>query len=146
MKKSKRMQPILRIAESKEKRAAIALGEAQSQLQMHIARLQELQNYQNEYINRFQQNGQNGVEISMVLSFKSFLEKLNQAIEQQKETVATANQLVENCKQHWFASRGQVKMYNNVITRFQSEETEALEKQEQKDLDERAQRVLNQRS
>lgn len=140
------MQPILRIAESKEKRAAVALGEAQSQLQMHVARLQELQNYQNEYINRFQQNGQNGVEITMVLSFKSFLEKLNQAIEQQKESVAAANQLVNNCKQHWFDSRGQVKMYNNVISRYQTEEAEALEKQEQKDLDERAQRVSNQRS
>jgi flagellar FliJ protein len=145
-KKSKRMQPILRVAEIKEKNAAAALGEAQTHLQMQTARLQELENYYSEYVARFHQSAQLGIAISKVHSFNSFLEKLNQAIEQQKQAVKSAEELLQQRRQLWLANRGQVKVYNNVITRFQDEEHRAEEKKHQKDLDEHAQQMFQRNS
>ena len=140
MKKSKRMQPVLRVAETKEQRAAIELGKAQNNLQTQMHRLSELQNYQSEYLSRFQQSGQNGMDINTMQSFRSFLAKLAAAVEQQLQTVKIARDVVEKRKQQWFATRGRVKIYTNVITRFVNDENKQEEKREQKETDERAQR------
>lgn len=140
MKKSKRMQPLLRVAESKEQTAATELGQAQNNLQMQIDRLRELENYQNEYLSRFQQTGQAGISMSTLQSYRSFLSKLEAAVEQQKQAVKTAKELVDRRKKQWFASRDQVKIYNNVITRYVDDEIKQEEKLEQKESDERSQR------
>jgi flagellar FliJ protein len=140
-KKSKRMQPILRVAESRQQQAAAAVGEAQSHLNMQQARLEELQNYYAEYVANMQQQMRVGAPITKVQGFKGFLVKLDQAIEQQKQSVQAAHQQLQQRKQVWMASRGQVKMYNNVISRFRAKELQAAEHREQKETDERAQRV-----
>jgi flagellar FliJ protein len=140
MKKSKRIKPIIRIAESKEQHAAIELGRAQNQLQEQFNRLQDLLNYQQEYCARYEETGRSGVSIHKLQSFRSFLDKLEVAIEQQKQAVKLAEELVQKRKQQWFASRDKVKMYNKVSSNFVKAETKQEEKQEQKDTDERAQR------
>ena len=141
MKKSKRIQPIIRVAESKEQRAAVELGRAQNQLQEQVKRLQDLQSYQQEYRTRLQETGRNGISISKLQSFRSFLDKLEIALVQQKQAVTMAEELVASRKQQWFASRDKVKIYNNVATKYVNAELRQEEKQEQKDSDERAQRL-----
>jgi flagellar FliJ protein len=139
-KKSTRMQPLKRVAESKEQHAATELGRAQQQLQSQINRLKELENYKNEYFNRFQQTGQSGVAVETLQRFRSFLDKLEIAVEQQKLAVKTAGDLVAKCKLQWFTSRDKVKIYDNVISRFVDQEHKQEEKHEQKESDDRAQR------
>lgn len=134
------MQPLKRVAESKEQRAAIDLGRAQQQLQSQINRLQELETYREEYFNRFQQTGQNGVDVETLLSFRNFLDNLETALEQQKQAVKTASELVERCQRQWFTSRDKVKIYDNVIERFVDQEHKQEEKHEQKESDDRSQR------
>jgi flagellar FliJ protein len=134
------MQPLKRVAESKEQRAAIDLGQAQQQLQSQINRLKELENYRDEYFSRFQQTGQNGVAVETLLSFRSFLDNLEIALEQQKQAVKTANELVQRCQRQWFTSRDNVKIYDNVIVRFVDQENKQEEKHEQKESDDRSQR------
>ncbi|WP_455203256.1 flagellar export protein FliJ [Kaarinaea lacus] len=140
MKKSQRMQPIRKVAVSKEQQAASALGEAQNQLQMQLQRLQELRDYQKDYASQFQQTGANGMDVASLMSFRSFLQQLEQAIEQQKQAVDAANALVDQRKKSWLASRGQVKIYDNVISRYHQEEIQQQDKKEQKESDDRAQR------
>ena len=140
MKKSKRIKPIIRIAESKEQKAATELGRAQNQLQEQLNRLQDLFNYRQEYHARFEQTGRMGVSIQTLHGFRSFLEKLETAIEQQQQSVKMAQDLVQRRKQQWFATRDKVKIYNNVADKYLSAETKQEEQQEQKDSDERAQR------
>ncbi|MCG6970067.1 MAG: flagellar export protein FliJ [Gammaproteobacteria bacterium] len=139
-KKSTRMQPLKRVAESKEHRAATELGMAQQQLQTQVNRLAELENYRNEYFSRFRQTGQNGVAVETLQSFRHFLDKLETAVEQQKLAVRSAGELVDQCKRRWFTSRDNVKIYSNVINRFFDQEHKQEEKHEQKESDDRAQR------
>ena len=141
MKKSKRIQPIIRVAESKEQKAATELGRAQNQLQEQLNRLQDLQNYRKEYQGRLQEAGRNGISVPKLQSFRGFLEKLETAVEQQKQAVKIAEELVARRKQQWFASRDKVKIYNKVATKYVNAELKQEEKQEQKDSDERAQRL-----
>lgn len=135
------MQPLRRVAESKEQRAATELGKAQQQLQAQINRLKELENYKNEYFSQFQQAGQSGVSIDKLQSFRSFLDKLETALEQQKHAVKTAGDLVDVRKRQWFTCRDKVKVFNKVITRFVDQEHKQEEHHEQKESDERGQRT-----
>ncbi len=140
MKKSRRMQPLRRVAESKEQQAATELGQAQQQLQSQINRLNELLTYKDEYLGRFQQTGQNGISMDRLQSFRSFLDKLELAVEQQKQAVKIAEQLVEKRKHQWFSSRDKVKIFDNVISKIVDQELQQEQKQEQKESDDRAQR------
>jgi flagellar FliJ protein len=140
MKKSRRMRPLRRVAESKEQQAATELGQAQQQLQAQINRLNELQNYKDEYLGRYQQTGQNGISVDRLQSFRSFLDKLELAVEQQKQAVKIAEELVDKRKRQWFSSRDKVKIFDNVISRIVDQELQKEEKQEQKESDDRAQR------
>ena len=134
------MQPLRRVAESKEQRAAAELGRAQQHLQTQLARLQEIQNYQQEYLSRFEQAGMNGIAADKLLSFRNFLEKLDTAVEQQQQAVNTANDVVDQRKRQWFSSRDKVKIFNKVISNFVDQEFSQEQKQEQKETDEKAQR------
>jgi flagellar FliJ protein len=140
MKKSKRIRPIIRVAESREQKAATELGRAQAQLREQLNRLQDLINYQSEYRARYEQTGRQGVSIQTLHSFNRFLAQLETAIEQQKQAVTTAQDLVSSRRQNWFASRDKVKIYSNVADNYISAENKQEEQQEQKDSDERAQR------
>lgn len=140
MKKSKRIKPIIRLAESREQQAATELGQAQNRLQEQVNRLQDLLNYQQEYRAQYEQTGRMGVSINTLNGYHSFLQKLDSAVEQQKQAVKSAQDLVLRRKQQWFASRDKLKIYNNVSDKYRVAESKQEEQQEQKDSDERAQR------
>lgn len=141
MKKSKRFKPVVRVAEAREKQAASALGEAQAHLQSQIARLEELQNYQNDYLQRFKSTASQGIPAARMLDFQRFLDNLKLAIKQQETIVRIATSQVEQKKQLWFAKRGKLKSYDNVMERYISEENLQQSKREQKETDEHAARA-----
>ncbi len=139
-KKSARMRPLRRVAESREQLAATELCRAQQQLQVQLDRLKEMENYQTEYFTLFRQSGQGGIPIDKLRGFRSFLDKLETAVRQQKQIVKTAGEQVEELRRQWFSSRDKVKIFDNAISRLAGREQELEEKQEQKESDDRAQR------
>ncbi len=141
MKRSKRLEPVVKVAENHKQQAAKALGDSQSALQQAEQRLNELNNYRDEYIQRFNANGALGMSAAKMGDYRLFLSKLSQAIEQQVELVRQAAAVVEQQRQQWFDRRGKVKMLDNVVSRFQAEEQRIVEKKEQIEQDERAQRL-----
>lgn len=140
MKKSKRFKPVVRVAEAREKQAASALGEAQAHLQSQLARLEELQNYQIDYLQRLQATARQGITASRMQDFQRFLENLKVAIKQQETLVQIANRSLELKKQHWFENRGKLKSYDNVMERYITEENTQQNKREQIETDEHASR------
>ena len=126
MKRSKRLEPVVRVAENRKQQAAKALGESQSALQQAEQRLDELKNYREEYIRRFHTNGAQGMSAVQMGDYRLFLSNLSRAIEQQVELVNQA---------------AAVKMLDKVVSRFQADEQRIVDKKEQLEQDERAQRL-----
>ncbi|NOZ53393.1 MAG: flagellar export protein FliJ [Gammaproteobacteria bacterium] len=143
MKRSKKMQPVANVAELREREAAIALSKAQSVLQTQVQRLQELINYHTEYQQRFQVSGMQGINAFQVQGFLSFITNLQAAVDQQKEVISKARVLVQQKKQAWVASRGKLKAIDTIIDNYRNLEQKEQDKQEQKNIDELAQRVFN---
>jgi len=141
MKRSQRLDPVVKVAENRKQQAAKALGDSQSALNQAEQRLVELKSYREEYIRRFHANGAVGMSAVQMGDYRLFLSNLSRAIEQQVVLVEQAAAVVEQQRQQWFARRGKVKMLDNVVSRFQVDEQRVVDKKEQQEQDERAQRM-----
>ncbi len=139
-KRSGRLQPVARLAEDKQQRAARKLGEIRQRLQQQQQQLQELESYRNEYICQLQDAARNGIKATQLRHYQSFVSKLSEAIEQQQKVVLVAEQDVAIAQDNWFQTRNRVKMVGSVISSCQAEELQGELRCEQKESDECAQR------
>jgi len=141
MTRSKRMTPVARIADNKERDAAKEFGKSQQVLKDHETRLEELIKYRDEYNQRFQESGSNGLEAQKVHEYRIFLNRLNDAINHQREIVRQATEASIEYKESWMHNRSGAKALEKVVERYQLQEEQELERQEQKESDERASRT-----
>jgi len=139
MKRSQRLEPVVKVAENREQQAARDLGDSQLAFTQAEQRLDELKNYREEYIQRFHTNGAVGMSAVQMGDYRLFLSNLSRAIEQQVELVKQAASVVEQQREQWFTRRGKVKMLDNVVSRFQADEQRIVDRKEQLEQDERAQ-------
>jgi len=141
MKRSQRLEPVVKVAENREQQAARSLGDSQSALNQAQQRLDELNKYREEYIQRFHANGAMGMSAVQMGDYRLFLSNLARAIEQQVGLVQQATAVVEQQRQQWFTRRGKVKMLGSVVSRFQADEQRIADRKEQLEQDERAQQM-----
>jgi flagellar FliJ protein len=140
MTRSERMQPVVQVAETREREAAKALGACQQQLHAHQNRLAQLQGYRMEYLERFQAAGQGGMSGAQLREWQQFLANLDQAIDQQRRQVELTGRQCDQVRLAWLRVRSKQKAVEKVVDRFRTEEIHAAAKREQKDNDEIAQR------
>lgn len=138
MTRSKRMNPLVHVAEHREQAAARRLGQVQQRLQQHQARLRELMGYRDEYNLKFQQTCSVGVDVKQLQEYRLFLGRLNDAIAQQHRVVASAERDVEHARTAWLGTRTRSQALEKVRERFVAAERQEAERREQADLDERS--------
>lgn len=141
MTRSRRITPVAKIADNKERVAAKEFGKSQQTLKDHELRLKELVKYRDEYNQRFQESGSNGLEAQKVHEYRIFLNRLNDAISNQREIVRQATEESIGSRESWMHTRSRAKALEKVVERYQSQEEQELERQEQKESDERASRT-----
>lgn len=139
MTRSKRMQPVLRIAEMREQAAVKELGNAQRYLKEQEDRLAELQGYQAEYARNFQDLGSKGISAARFQELQRFMANLTQAIEQQQQMVHNAARACVQKKQLWQQAYGKSKSLDKVVERYSEQELYEQGQREQKAADEMAQ-------
>lgn len=141
MKRSRRLQPVVRVAENRQQQAARVLGKAQAELAAAEQRLSELKSYREEYIRRFQAAGAQGMGVVQMSDYRQFLHRLSQAIEQQVQVVAQVAAQMEEQRRRWFTSRGKAQMLDSVVQRYQADEQREADRKEQGELDDRPPRA-----
>jgi len=139
-KKSQRFNSVMKYTESKEDQAAQKLAASQHNLQDQQQRLQSLQQFHDEYAQRFNLVGQQGMQAGQVRDYYAFIVKLKGAVEQQERMVAIAEGNVEEKKTAWIKTRTETQKANIILKRYLSLEQRQADKIEQKDSDEHAQR------
>ena len=78
MSRSKRMKPVMQVAENREQQAARDLGAAQQRLAVQERKLEELQTYRDQYAQQFEQTGGGGIGAVRMQDYRVFLARLNQ--------------------------------------------------------------------
>lgn len=141
MKRSKRLKVVLDLAERKRKQADQWLAEAQNRVLQHEQTLQQLQQYYTEYANQFYAGGSEGVSVQQLHTHQAFMNKLRQAIEQQKRAKQMDEAQLQQVKAHWQSAYGYFKAIDSLVDKAKVDEAAQAEKQQQKLIDERSQLI-----
>jgi flagellar FliJ protein len=135
------MAPVQRVIKDAERDRARELGDAQRRLADAEARLSELRAYQSDYQGAFRKRAEDGTSIRALRDFQAFLARLEEALRQQEQVVASAREQAAGSRRSWQGAARQVKAVGTMVDRWQNAEAQAGERREQKDSDERAQRM-----
>ena len=141
MVKSKRFKPIVDLAHNSEREAAKALGAALQQLNDSQEQLRQLQAYREEYGQRLQQVGNQGMSGQTLNEYRQFIIKIGAAIESQTAVVAQMETALEEKKQFWFSRRGRSRALDSVLDHYLENERKQLDRRDQREQDDRSGRT-----
>jgi len=129
-----------RLASDREESAAQRMGKALARLEDAQNKLQQLENYRDEYQARFAAQGQAGMSKAQWVDFRRFLERLAEAVNTQGLEVERFMQHYQHERQTWQEEHKQVRAFEKLIERDEQRAAQREAKREQKSSDEFASR------
>lgn len=140
------LQTLLDLAQEGSDAAAARLGVVNGHDRDMQKRLQLLLEYRGEYTARLARVAQVGMHSVGWRNFREFIDKIDAAIEQQRELVAAARRQVETGQRHWHTQQRRLKSFDTLSQRHRSAERKSEALREQKEQDDFALKgFLNQR-
>ena len=141
MTRSKKLQPVVKYVDKNEKSALEAVAFSQQKLQQQRNKLQQLNDYKNEYSR--QHSGAQSASFSSVQlqEYNRFFSQLNDTIFQQTQVVAMAQREVDLKRQNWKITRSRSDAMHKIVDKIEASELKQAEKIEQKFMDEVALRI-----
>ena len=143
--RSERLKLVWDVAHRKEQAAMEALQRTRQQLDQQRAQLQNLQDYQAQYLSGLKSAMQGAMSVQNLQSYHGFVEQLAGAITQQEQVVKHAEVAFDQQRKGWLACREKCKSLDDLITRCRAEEAIArdkkLEKRMEDDLNARRARL-----
>jgi flagellar FliJ protein len=137
MSPSKRLKPVQQVAANRERNAARSMGQARAHLAQEEAKLAQLREYHQEYLERFQQASAQGMSVNQLQEYRAFLAKLDEAILQQEKVVAASMAKHTTHRDDWKQKHTRTQALGKVVERYRKEERKAEDRAEQKENDER---------
>ncbi|MBT7442730.1 MAG: flagellar export protein FliJ [Methylococcales bacterium] len=141
---SKRLQPIVKMAEQKETAAAQKMGQSQMSLRDLEAQLQSLVTMRADYMRRFQSSGSQLSAIRLQ-EFRRFLDKLDKGITQQHMAIQQAKHDVSMKKSSWLKEHARHSSLQKITDKRQQQEQKQADKREQQVMDEHSQQIFARR-
>ncbi len=141
MTRSKRMQPVQRVAQSREQAAMRKLGQSQQHLDAQREKLEELRAYRDQYAREFESCGQGGLGAMRMQDYRVFLGRLNEAVRQQEAFIAKCIGQHEKMRLQWLETRSNAQAIDKVVDGYRKQERKQTARKEQREQDEHAQRT-----
>jgi flagellar FliJ protein len=142
MKRSERMQTVERVVSDVEKKRAEALAVRERHVTECEHKLQELESYQKSYAEQFQVRAGAGIGAAGLRDFQTFMARLGEAVKQQTQLVAKAKADRDAERTVWQHAAQRAEAVGGLVERWQKDEQVQQDKQDQRDSDERAQRIF----
>lgn len=140
MKKSQRFATIAELAKNKEQAAAIALGQSNRIHAENKNKLQSLKQYRLEYLEKFSQDGQVGMHVNTMHTYKTFIEGIDKAIAELKIRILESEQQCLQSKKIWQHVHSKTEIMNTTVDRYKKQELNEDNRREQKETDDRPHR------
>lgn len=137
MNRSTKLNPIARIRKQQERDAGRSHGETIRNAERQQRQLDELLSYRIQYEKAFQEASESGLSSIRMQEYKYFINRLNEAINQQMLHVNNGRQQCETSQKEWMEKHNESKMINKVIEKRKYEERKHAEKREQKEIEDR---------
>ncbi len=146
MTRSERMQPVRKFSGATEKREAGQLAATEDRLAECERKLAELRLYEQEYRKGFNSRVSVGMGGGGVRDYQQFLARLSEAIRQQMQLVAVARAERDAQQGQWREAATRNKAIDHVVENWKTEERRHVERHEQRESDQRAQRKTPERT
>ena len=130
------LQAVLDLMQTRTDDAARELGKLIAQEQDAKARLCLLEDYRNEYGNRFRAAAQQGLSPLQWQNFQDFLGKLDEAIQHQQRLVDASADRTAAGQRSWLEQRNKVQAFDTLAQKHEAKERYAEGRQDQKRADE----------
>jgi len=135
MTRSERIQPVKKHARNQEDQAVRQMAERQKELEAQEQQLSMLRQYKQEYLENWQVTCGQGVSITQMQNYRSFIARIGEAVSQQEGAVETARRAYEEARRGWQGRRRHTKAVGKLQNRLHGQERHAAEKKEQRELD-----------
>lgn len=135
------LSALLEREEADRDAAALALRQAEDHLARVRAQAEQLGQYRLEYIERWQAHFKGHAAIEIVLCYRSFMQRLDQAVTQQQALSERAQSAAGRSRQLLVEAEMRVAAVRKLISRRVEEHRRAVDRREQKQTDEAAQRA-----
>ncbi|AUH50360.1 flagellar export protein FliJ [Chromobacterium sp. ATCC 53434] len=133
-------QLLIRLADERQQAAAERMGLAQNSLNQSRMRLEQLENFRDEYRQRLVAGGGQGMSVVQYQDFRRFLARLDDAMEQQQQDLERCAQRFVLERQAWQMEYKKLKAYEKLWQRECEREALREAKLLQKQTDEFATR------
>ena len=140
MKDTFRLKVVQDLAQQRSDAAAMHLGALTAEVTKAEAKLNMLLGYREEYRERFRASVQQDIHSAGWKNFQQFLEKLDEAIEQQRSAVLASQQAAHRGQREWQSKQKDVKAYDTLEQRHSAVVGERLKRQDQRLMDDFAAR------
>lgn len=140
MKRSQRLKSIVDLHIVQEKEALQLMGRCQRQLEEQQKQLDHLKVYRTEYLAKLAERQQLGMNVSQLLEFRAFAEKLDKAIEGQRQAVVMQEREFHRAQAKWDECHQRTKSLEKLSAMALAEENKLESKREQIEQDARAAR------
>ncbi|WP_196158019.1 flagellar export protein FliJ [Reinekea sp. G2M2-21] len=141
MSRAGRLEIVIRLAKQREDQASQALAQVRNQIELEEKRLEELQQYQQEYRGYLNQQGAEGISMQQWRRTQGFIDQLEDLSSRQQQTIMSWRQREQQVLDKWRELYQRRKNIAQYIDKISMEEAIAADKQEQKQIDE----LINQR-
>lgn len=134
------LQPLLDLAHTRTDEAARKLGELVAAERDVEQKLKLLEEYRQEYNERFVQAARDGLTPDAWRNYGAFISKLDDAIGAQRKVVEQSRAKTVEGQHAWLAQRTKLKAFDTLSQRHQQAINRQEARQEQKQSDEHAAR------
>jgi flagellar protein FliJ len=141
--RAQRLRPVQNLVDETERRLAQNLAAFERRVAEGEAKLQDLERYLSEYEQQFSERAAQGIGATGLRDYQAFLAKLAEAIRQQRAVVQRARDERDTERRRWQDAAKRAKALDHVVGQWHAEEQRALDRREQRESDERAQRKVN---
>ena len=137
MNRSTKLQPIAKINKQQERNAGRVHGETIRQAELQQKQLDELIDYRNHYSKAFKSASEAGLSVVQMQEYKLFINRLDDAISQQKQQVHNGQSQCKTSEKDWMNKRSQCQRIDKVIENRQQVEKQEMKKREQREQENR---------
>ncbi len=139
MTRSKRMQKLVKLAQTDEKQAADRLASSLREMGEFEERLLELRRHREEYMQMLQNQGQQSMNAAQMCDFRRFVANLDRAISQLEQQLDLKDKINEQHRQDWYSNHHRVNALDEIRLKYHDAESRYEEGKLQTEMDERSQ-------
>ncbi|MEK7811683.1 MAG: flagellar export protein FliJ [Pseudomonadota bacterium] len=130
------LNPLVNLAHQKNDAATRKLGQLNQQQQTAQTKLETLQQFRKDYQFKFQQAAQSGMDPTDLRNFQDFINRLDQAIQQQQTVIEKAKSSVQSGRHNLMDTTRKMKSFDTLAQRHVESEKKLEAKADQRLQDE----------